>query len=95
MTLRQGKIYEMEIEPGSFDLAFESIVLLHILDQQELRKTAEAMKSLSKRVFLCEHTYEGPDFPISKYTLPSQARGVSRTFQAVHSDKAEGAYVCG
>jgi len=69
VTLRHGKIYEMNVEPGSFDLAFESIVLLHILDPEELRKTAEAMRKLSRKVFLCEHTYEGPDFPISKYTL--------------------------
>ncbi len=71
VSLHQGKITEIELglPPKYFDLVFESIVLLHILSPKELADTARCMQELSDRIFLVEHTYEGPDFPISRYSI--------------------------
>jgi SAM-dependent methyltransferase len=67
VKLKLGKI--SDVRNKSFDLVFETIVLLHILNPEKLKKTVEKMKSLSELIFICEHTYEGPDFPISKYSI--------------------------
>ena len=64
-----GKITDLELPPKSFDLVFESIVLLHILNPQELQSTIRKMQELSDRIFIVEHTYEGPNFPISKFSI--------------------------
>lgn len=69
VTLHHGRITDMDYKPNSFDLVFDSIVLLHILNPDELRATLHKMREMARRVFLCEHTYEGPDFPISKYSI--------------------------
>ena len=69
IELHLGKITDFDFKRKSFDLVFESIVLLHILNKNELKKTIDKMKSFSDKIFLCEHTYEGPDFPISKYSI--------------------------
>ena len=69
VTLNLGKITELEFPPKSFDLVFDSIVLLHILSPSELRRTVRKMQDLSDRIFMVEHTYERPDFPISKYSI--------------------------
>lgn len=69
VKLMLGKITNLELPPKAFDLVFESIVLLHILNPVELRATIAKMQELSDRIFIVEHTYEGPDFPISKYSI--------------------------
>ena len=69
VDLRLGKIYEMDFPEKSFDLVFDSIVLLHILSPVELEKTVQAMQNLSNTIFLVEHTYEGENYPISKYSI--------------------------
>lgn len=69
VCLHLGKITDLELPSKTFDLLFESIVLLHILNPEELRATIQKMQELSDRIFILEHTYEGPDFPISKYSI--------------------------
>lgn len=69
VRLMLGKITDLELPPKAFDLVFESIVLLHILNPEELKATIAKMEELSDRIFIVEHTYEGPDFPISKYSI--------------------------
>lgn len=69
VKLMLGKITDLELPPKAFDLVFESIVLLHILNPEELKATIAKMQELSDRIFIVEHTYEGPDFPISKYSI--------------------------
>lgn len=69
VRLMLGKITDLELPPKTFDLVFESIVLLHILNPEELKATIAKMQELSNRIFIVEHTYEGPDFPISKYSI--------------------------
>jgi SAM-dependent methyltransferase len=69
VKLYLGKIKDVKVPKKSFDLVFDSIVLLHILDPKELNETINKMKELSDRVFIVEHTYEGLDFPISKYSI--------------------------
>ncbi|HIH22842.1 TPA: class I SAM-dependent methyltransferase [Candidatus Micrarchaeota archaeon] len=70
VQLHQGKITEIPLAHGErFDLVFDSIVLLHILSPTELRATIQRMIDLSDRIFIAEHTYEGPNFPISKYSI--------------------------
>jgi len=64
-----GNINDVELPPKSFDLVFESIVLLHILDPKELKRTIQSMQNLGHRIFIVEHTYEGPEFPVSKYSI--------------------------
>ena len=64
-----GKLTELDFSPHSFDLVFESIVLLHILNPDELKATIQRMQALSDTIFVVEHTYEGPNFPISKYSI--------------------------
>jgi len=86
VTLFQGRITDMELEPKSFDLAFESIVLLHILNPEELNATVAKMRESARRVFLCEHTYEGPDFPISKYSIlrkPEEYHEIMKPYRLV------------
>lgn len=63
-----SKITDLK-ENENYDLVFESIVLLHILNPEELIKTIKKMKELSDTIFICEHTYEGENFPISKYSI--------------------------
>lgn len=69
IDLNVGRITDLSFKPKSFDLAFESIVLLHILNPEELHATVRKLQEASSKIFLCEHTYEGPDFPISKYSI--------------------------
>ncbi len=71
VNLYQGKITEVDLSvpPKYFDLVFDSIVLLHVLNPQELIETARRMQLLSDKVFLVEHVYECSDFPISKYSI--------------------------
>jgi SAM-dependent methyltransferase len=75
-----GKITDTTLPRDSYDLVFESIVLLHILDPLELKETANKMMSLSDRVFLVEHTYEGSNFPISKYSILREPGEYARLF---------------
>ncbi len=69
VKLALGKITDLELPPKTFDLVFESIVLLHILNPEELKATIAKMQELSDRIFIVEHTHEGSDFPISKYSI--------------------------
>lgn len=76
-----GKITDLDLKPKEFDLVFDSIVLLHILNQKELVKTAEEMKKIGNAVFLCEHVYEGADFPISKYSILRKPEEYEKLFK--------------
>ncbi len=71
VMLYQGKLRDVDLPfpQKYFDLAFESIVLLHILNPRELSETARRMQSLTDRIFMVEHVYEGLGFPISKYSI--------------------------
>ncbi|MBI2147212.1 class I SAM-dependent methyltransferase, partial [Candidatus Woesearchaeota archaeon] len=69
VTLYVGKITDVPARQKSFDLVFDSIVLLHILHPHELQQTAERMQEISDRIFIVEHTDEGEHFPISKYSI--------------------------
>jgi len=69
IKLHLNKIIELDYPQKSFNLVFDSIVLLHILDPGELKNTIKKMQDFSDTIFICEHTYEGPDFPISKYSI--------------------------
>ena len=89
VTLHVGKVTDIELQKKSFDLVFESIVLLHILNPEELRKTAEKMKYLSDRIFLVEHTYEGSNFPISKYSILRKVEEYEVLFKPYKLDKKE------
>ena|SRR3989338_97982 len=69
VKLMLGKVTDLELPSKAFDLVFESIVLLHILNPEELKATIDKLQKLSDRIFIVEHTYEGPDFSISKYSI--------------------------
>ncbi|NQU83936.1 MAG: class I SAM-dependent methyltransferase [Parcubacteria group bacterium] len=64
-----NKVANVNLPSKYFDLAFTSTVLQHILDPKELDETANKMMELSDEICIIEHTYQGPDFPISKYTI--------------------------
>jgi len=81
VELKLGKISDFRFKPKSFDLVFDCIVLLHILNPKELRRTVKKMKYLSNIVFICEHTYEGPDFPISKYSILRKPKEYEELFK--------------
>lgn len=59
----------LDLPERSFDLVFTSTVLQHILNPDILKKTTEKMKNLSDNICIVEHTYQGSNFPISKYTI--------------------------
>lgn len=69
VILHQGEITELDLPRKSFDLVFDTIVLLHILNPSDLSRTIEKMKELSDRILIVEHVYEGENFPSSKYTI--------------------------
>lgn len=86
IELHLGKITSLNLESKSFDLVFDSIVLLHILNKNELKKTINKMKELSNHIFVCEHTYEGPNFPISKYSIlrkPEEYKKLFRPYRLI------------
>lgn len=95
VELYLGKITELDLAENRFDLVFESIVLLHILNPEELRKTVERMKQLSDVVFLLEHTYEGPDFPISKYSILRKPEEYAELFKPYRLVKQKTHYCAG
>lgn len=80
VKLMLGKITDLELPPKAFDLVFESIVLLHILNPLELQATIDKMRELSDKIFIIEHTYEGPDFPISKYSILRERKEYEKLF---------------
>jgi len=64
---RIGRIADLDMQQlGQFDLAFESITLLHILDEKEYRKSIEVMKTAAPYVFICEHMADSA--PVSSYS---------------------------
>lgn len=69
VSLHQGRVTEFIVKEKSFDLVFDSIVLLHILNPKELEATIRQLQKASSTIFIVEHTYEGEDFPISKYSI--------------------------
>ncbi|MBI5158679.1 class I SAM-dependent methyltransferase [Candidatus Micrarchaeota archaeon] len=81
VRLYLGKIFDLRLPAKSFDLVFESIVLLHILDPEELRATIARMQELSNRIFICEHTFEGEAFPISRYSILRTAEEYEELFK--------------
>lgn len=88
VDLRLGRLTELAIKPKSFDLAFESIVLLHILNPEELRATARKLQETSKTILIVEHTYEGPNFGISKYSIlrkPEEYEDLFKPYRLIKS----------
>lgn len=83
VELRLGKITDLNFPPKSFDLVFESIVLLHILNPEELKQTVEKMKELSDKIFLAEHVYdpEQPDLPPSKFSIFRKTKEYKELFE--------------
>lgn len=91
VTLYQGRITDMELSAESFPLVFESIVLLHILNPEELRITMTKMRELSSSyVFICEHTKSQEENPqVSKYTIlrtPQDYIELMRPFKLVKQE---------
>ena len=80
VQLLLGKLTELDLPAKSFDLVFESIVLLHILNPDELKVTIKKMQELSDRIFIVEHTYQGPDFPSSKYSILRKQKEYEKLF---------------
>lgn len=87
VQLLLGKITELDLPSKSFDLVFESIVLLHILNPTELRETITKMQELSDKIFIVEHTDEGPDFPISKYSILRKPEEYEKLFTPYRLNK--------
>ena len=74
----QSKISDLDKSKlGRFDLVFETITLLHILDEAEYRKSVVIMKGVSDYVFICEHMDDGA--PVSPYSI-------LRTFEQYEND---------
>lgn len=90
-----GKITEIEIPQPQFDLVFDSIVLLHILNPKELEQTASRMRELSDKILLIEHTYEGPDFPISKYSILRKPEEYAKLFKPYNLTRERTHYCAG
>lgn len=83
-----GKITDVQSIEKAFDLVFDSIVLLHIINPMELRSTIEKMKSLSSKVFIVEHTFdpENPDTQPSKFSIfrdPKEYRDLFEPYKLV------------
>ncbi len=97
VRLYQGRICEHDfgLPERYFDLVFESIVLLHILDPVELTETVDAMKRLSDRVFVLEHVYEDPNFPISKYSILRKPEEYIELFRPYRLAKQKTHYCAG
>ncbi len=71
IELHKGKLTEFET-PEKYDLVFESLVLLHILNPKELKKPAKKMKEICRKgghIFLCEHVWEENGRSGSKYSI--------------------------
>ncbi len=81
IQLLLGKVTELNLPPKSFDLVFDCIVLLHILNPEELRSTIAALQNLSDSIFITEHTFEGQDSPISKYSILREPEEYQRLFE--------------
>lgn len=80
-----GKISDLDVKI-KFDIVFESIVLLHILNPEELSRTIEKMKELSDNIFIVEHTFESDDFPISRYAIlrkPEEYENIFKPYKLV------------
>lgn len=92
-----GKIADLNFPPKSFDLVFESIVLLHILNPEELKKTAEKMKELSDKIFLAEHVYDPkqPDLPSSKFSIFRKTKEYEELFEPYKLTKHKIHYCAG
>lgn len=88
-----GKITHLKLPSKAFDLVFESIVLLHILNPKELKTTIHKMQELSNRIFIVEHTYENPDFPISKYSILRKPKEYGELFEPYKLVKQK-TYLC-
>jgi 2-polyprenyl-3-methyl-5-hydroxy-6-metoxy-1,4-benzoquinol methylase len=88
IQLLVGKITEADLPAGNYDLVFESIVLLHITNPQELKETVEKLKTLSGRIFIVEHTFDpqNPDLPSSKFSIfrkPEEYAELFKPYQMV------------
>ncbi|MBI1971020.1 methyltransferase domain-containing protein [Candidatus Woesearchaeota archaeon] len=85
VDLHIGKIEDVPVGK-KYDLVFECLVLLHILNSEEVQRTIRRMQDLSDRVFIVEHTYEGPDFPISRYSVlrtPEEYEALFKPYRSV------------
>lgn len=69
VELHTGKITEIRTIEKKFDLVFTSEVLQHILNPEELKKTAEKMRQLSDKICIIEHIDQGSELPMSKFTI--------------------------
>lgn len=95
ISLNLGKITDLDLPPKTFDLIFESIVLLHILNPEELAATVRKMQELSDKIFILEHTYEGPNFPISKYSILRKPEEYAELFKPFSLVKQKTHYCAG
>ena len=75
VKFRLGRILDLKLKPRSFDLVFETRVLIHILDFKEFQRTINLMKKLSDRIFISEHMYNTkPDLGNKKVSIFSIVR---------------------
>ncbi|MEK6888328.1 MAG: class I SAM-dependent methyltransferase [Candidatus Aenigmatarchaeota archaeon] len=67
ITYITSKISELDVDSlGQFDLVFEAITLLHILDEAEYKRSLGVMKSSAPYIFICEHMADNA--PVSQYS---------------------------
>jgi len=72
----------------NFDIVFETITLLHILDEQEYRKSIDVMKSAAPCIFICEHMSDNaPVSPYSRLRTFEQYEADFKPFRLAASDK--------
>lgn len=69
VTIERAEITDVHAKPKSFDLVFDSIVLLHVLQPKKLQETIEKMKDLSDTIFIMEPIVSEANKSGSKYSI--------------------------
>jgi ubiquinone/menaquinone biosynthesis C-methylase UbiE len=95
VQLQVGRITDIVPKETKYDLVFESIVLLHILNPQELKATVARMQELSDKIFIVEHTFEKPNFPISKFSILRKSEEYETLFDPYKLVKQKTHYCAG
>jgi len=87
ITYINSRITDLDALP-EFDIVFETITLLHILDEKEYRKSLEIMKSAAPYIFICEHMADSaPVSPYSKLRTFEQYEQDFKPFKLIAYDK--------